>query len=258
MAFYDYIRLIRFRHHFPFIPVILLALFFSEKITTGLIISLFVLYISFNVFLYGGLYTINDIVDIRPDSKHPVKKNRPLPTKRISIKSAAIFALLLIILGLVTGYFFNKKIFFMYFAFIGLNLIYTFLTKKIPYLDIFTNSLTHMLRAVMAILLVNVTIPYLVFLSYFLFSFGLLTAYRMTEKDIKGWQSRETLRHYTKGRFFIMELIPLIGLMGIAIIEYPHLFPVYSSMTGAYAFCILGVYFFKPARSAFRKFSVRT
>src|SRR3989344_9534289 len=49
--------------------------------------------------LWGGLYTINDITDIEKDKLHSVKKNRPLPSGKISKNFAKVFAAVLIIVS---------------------------------------------------------------------------------------------------------------------------------------------------------------
>lgn len=43
--------------------------------------------------LWGGLYALNDVTDIKDDSLHPIKRGRPLPSKRIAPKVVAIVSL---------------------------------------------------------------------------------------------------------------------------------------------------------------------
>ena len=110
MNFKSYLELIKFRYHVSFIAVILGALVFTDEITLSLIQSLLVLYFSFNILMYSGLYTMNDIADIKSDKKHPLKSKRPLPTKKISIKEASIFSFSFVLLGLVISYFYFVKL----------------------------------------------------------------------------------------------------------------------------------------------------
>ena len=104
MAVKDYVSLIKFWSHMKFLPVILTALLFADHFSFSLLKLLLTLYISFNVFLYGGIYAINDIADIKSDRRHPLKRKRPIAAGKVTVKSALIFALALIALGLITGF----------------------------------------------------------------------------------------------------------------------------------------------------------
>ena len=61
------LRLIRFQYHITFIGVILGAALVARGLPQSLAQSLALLYVSFNVLLYGGIYTMNDILDAESD-----------------------------------------------------------------------------------------------------------------------------------------------------------------------------------------------
>ncbi len=144
------LELIRFHFHASFITVILSALLFSPNITMQLIYNILLCYITFNILIYGGLYTFNDIIDAKEDSRHNIKKYRPIPSGKISIRFAAIFCTLLITSGLTAGYFLvSEEVYRLYFGFIFLNFIYTLIFKKIIYLNLSIVASTHTLRFVM-------------------------------------------------------------------------------------------------------------
>ena len=73
------------------------SLFNMQKFVTTII--------SFAVFciLASVIYIINDIIDVEKDRVHPVKKNRPLASGKISIKKA-IFLLILLLLQFYSIY----------------------------------------------------------------------------------------------------------------------------------------------------------
>ncbi len=223
MGFKDYISLIRFKYHTNFIYVIIGALLFANVSFYQLLKPLLVLYLSFNVLLYGGLYTINGIADVEYDSKHSLKKNRPLPSKRISIKSAWIFSLILILSGLTVIYaYFDKPIFYMNVVFLAINLSYTFIAKKIPYIEIIFNALTHPLRIVLGILLVNNPyIPYLLMFAVFLLAFGYNVGRRIVEKEKESEKVRSTLIYYTDRKLIYLIFISFILILLSFIIDYP-------------------------------------
>ncbi|MBI4114745.1 MAG: UbiA family prenyltransferase, partial [Candidatus Niyogibacteria bacterium] len=96
----SYIEFTRRYSYIFFATVVLFALFFASSLTPILFLRLLLLYIAFNVFLYTGIYTINDIADIENDKKHPVKKRRPLPSGRIAKRHAVLFAAVMISFGM--------------------------------------------------------------------------------------------------------------------------------------------------------------
>lgn len=50
--------------------------------------------------LSGAVYAVNDVVDREKDRKHPVKRNRPVASGRVSVREAAALAVSSAVLGL--------------------------------------------------------------------------------------------------------------------------------------------------------------
>lgn len=98
--------------------------------------KVFISFVSFS-FLASACYIINDIKDIETDKLHPKKCLRPVASGNISKKSAftAFVFLLLLSSYLATTVSYNLLIVNMlYFSNV---MLYTFVFKKIPYLDVF-------------------------------------------------------------------------------------------------------------------------
>ena len=72
------------RYHLSYAAVIAAALLFGPPIDRGLVARLAVLYVSFNVLFYSGIYIFNDVADARADAAHPCKRERPVASGRIS------------------------------------------------------------------------------------------------------------------------------------------------------------------------------
>lgn len=51
--------------------------------------------------LSGAVYAVNDVVDREKDRKHPVKRNRPVASGRVSVREAAALAVSSAVLGLI-------------------------------------------------------------------------------------------------------------------------------------------------------------
>ncbi|MDJ0619413.1 MAG: UbiA family prenyltransferase [Calothrix sp. MO_192.B10] len=258
-SFQDFLEIIRLKFHLNFAFVILGAASFAPQIDVGLIFSLLVMYVSFNVCLYGGIYTINAITDFEKDSKHPLKKNRPLPSGRISKQSASLLAVCLITIGLLFGFFyFGTNIGLIYIAFIGINLFYSLIARNIPYLELFVNAITMPTRLLMGTFLVaDGFVPILLMFGAFCMGIGFLSVRRIVEKDIENWtESRPALKAYQGNIMLWTQLVFFIGLL-FAFKFDPFIertFIGYLSMTIYYVIFCLGVHISQPIRRYWRHF----
>jgi decaprenyl-phosphate phosphoribosyltransferase len=96
----------------------------------------------------SAVYVLNDIKDIEEDQKHPVKSiQRPLANGKLSIKTAYyILGFLYCILLLQVWYF--PDVFKVIMVYILLNVLYTFVLKHQPVIDIFIIAIGFVLRII--------------------------------------------------------------------------------------------------------------
>ena len=93
------------------------------------------------------VYILNDIVDIEKDRCHPDKRNRPLPSGRVSKKTAFILAGLLFVLVLCFSYILlDIRILFIVLLYIIVNICYTFKLKNVVIIDVMTIAFGFVLR----------------------------------------------------------------------------------------------------------------
>jgi len=154
--------------------------------------------------LSGTVYLLNDIKDIEADRRHPVKRNRPLASGRLSVGVArgafvpllALVALLSLWLGgpfaLVAG---------LYLAF---NLAYTFGLKQIVLVDVFFVAIGFVLRAIAGVQLMRPVVPtelspWLLVCTFFGALFLALAKRRreITNAGEAASRQRAVLEHYT-------------------------------------------------------------
>ena len=248
----DYIALIKFKYHASFLAIVVIAFFFAG-ISVELVQRLILLYLSFNILLYTGLYIINDIADFESDRKHPLKRNRPIPSGRISIRIAVLLSTLLITSGLLTGWlFFGMQTVGFYAAFIALSIIYSFFAKHIPYVEIFMNTATHPLRAVMAFALISYPVPTILVTSYAFFILGLMTIRRVVEKDVPGWGARRVLHHYNKQVLLAIKIVSFLAIVAFAVLDTRSNWALYAAMLVIYAALVFGIYHTQFIRSPLR------
>jgi len=171
-----WIRLMRFHFHVSFATVAAGCFLFAPSPSWSLLVPLATCWLCFNVLVYGALYTFNDVVDAQEDARHPVKRARPIPSGAVSRTGALLFALVLVGGGLALGHaLLPNPSFWTLPGFIGLNLLYTLVTKRIPHLGLGCVAATHTLRLVLgASLSGNIPEP-AVIASFWLGLFALAT-----------------------------------------------------------------------------------
>jgi 4-hydroxybenzoate polyprenyltransferase len=105
----------------------------------------------------SAVYIYNDIIDHPLDRLHPLKKNRPLPNGRISIKAAAILAVMLFVLALGFGELASNKVIIILLSYVVINLLYTHWLKHMVILDVFAIASGFMLRILAGTIGVGIT-----------------------------------------------------------------------------------------------------
>ncbi len=96
--------------------------------------------------LASSVYILNDIKDINEDREHPTKKNRPLPSGKISMPVAWTLFASLSSLAFVAAWFFSVEVFLVLVVYFILNLAYSFGLKHVSILDIFIIATGFVLR----------------------------------------------------------------------------------------------------------------
>lgn len=92
------------------------------------------------------VYVINDIVDIEQDKNHPTKRKRPLPSGKLKISTAAIFAVLLGAIGFTLASYASTTVVIILMIYGIMNLAYSLKLKHIVILDVFIIAAGFMLR----------------------------------------------------------------------------------------------------------------
>lgn len=223
----NYIKLVKFRYHLSFVSVILGALVFAPELNFSILQSLFLVYLSFNLFMYTGIYILNDLFDYKSDLLHPQKRKRVIPAGKIGRFHASLIAFITIIAGLLISFLFFKNLFYIYLLFLLLNLFYSSIAKKVPYLELLVNSLTHPLRLIMGIILVEGTIPLYLSIAYLFVALGFATQRRIFEMGVKGFEARKVLLNYTKSKLISLQVLSFIAINLIAFIDrinYPYFY----------------------------------
>ena len=104
-------------------------------------------------------YILNEIADLSTDKFHPLKKKRPLVSRKISILNAKFAYFFLLICGLWIGSLINNKFFFGLLSLILMGIIYNLKpirAKDIAYIDVITESFNNVIRFFLGWSILNV------------------------------------------------------------------------------------------------------
>ncbi len=154
--------------------------------------------------LSSASYILNDILDYSLDKKHPLKKQRPLASGKVQINEASFLVFLLSIIGLVLSLLFSLGLFIISFVFLLLHFIYSLYLKKLPLYDIFSISLSFVLRALAGEVITGYHIPIWLLLTIFFVSLFMATVKRHAELVKHGTKARPTLLFYPEHLLYFL------------------------------------------------------
>jgi len=151
--------------------------------------------------LSGSGYIINDILDMKKDRKHPVKRKRPIASGKLKISYAIIASFILIIISLYWAFTINLNFFNISVIFFFSNLIYSLWLKRIILVDILVISVNYIIRAVAGELAVNVPLSPWITLCALLLALFLASGKRRHELLLLGKKAkshRKILSEYSE------------------------------------------------------------
>lgn len=168
--FKDIFTLFRINHYIKNL-VIFIPLLFSKNIYDFKLFSLTL--ISFLAFSLAAsaVYIFNDIIDRNKDRKHPLKKYRPIASGEISLRTAIIFCILLLVLSLRICSF-SETVFLIISSYFVLNIFYSLYLKNIPLIDALCIAIFFIQRILAGCAAINVEpSPLVIIMTFFISMF---------------------------------------------------------------------------------------
>jgi 4-hydroxybenzoate polyprenyltransferase len=154
MSFTDLIKVIRVKQWTKNVFVFAAFIFVKGWTHHGSSLSVLLAFLAM-CFASSATYLVNDIYDIEKDRGHPVKKNRPIASGRISIGFASTMAGILFVLSLVLGYFSNVNVIFGLLAYLGLQVVYNLVLRNISVADVACIALGFVIRVVIGAIAIS-------------------------------------------------------------------------------------------------------
>jgi 4-hydroxybenzoate polyprenyltransferase len=195
----EYAKLLRIKHWLKN-GLIFLALIFSGKLFDyQLILKCFLGFLSFS-FIASAVYIFNDIKDVDNDKKHPIKKNRPIASGKISIGKAYIVLVFLVVIGVFINALWINSVsgLITLEIYLMINILYSAALKKLPLVDVCILVFGFVIRAYYGAFIVDVAISKWLYLTVMMGSFFMAFGKRRNELELSKSSTREVLSFYNK------------------------------------------------------------
>ena len=98
--------------------------------------------------LCGGVYIMNDILDIERDRLHPEKSLRPIPSGKLDLPTARAVSALILLLALAASIHINRGFLGVVVVYLALQVLYSTILKHIVILDVFSIAGSFFLRII--------------------------------------------------------------------------------------------------------------
>lgn len=132
------------------------ALLFDRKLTDPFYLTATIAGFVLLSITSSTIYIINDLADIDKDRAHPTKRNRPLPSGRLSPGLAIAAAVALPLLTLPLAYLLEPTFAAILLVYLVLHIAYSFGLKNLVIIDVMTIAAGFVLRVVAGVVLVDV------------------------------------------------------------------------------------------------------
>lgn len=185
-------------------------------------------------------YVVNDIVDLKKDQCHPIKKFRPIASEDISRTNASVYATFLLFFGIIFGYYVSQNFLLYLIAYLTVSLLYSFYLKRIPLVDMFCISFGFLIRLQAGGVVFDIEVSSWLFLSVFLLSLFLSTGKRISEIKALGVTAgghRESLAGYPQG--FLDNVMYMTG--AVVLVTYSMYSIVHSYLIYTVPLCTFGL-----------------
>ncbi len=175
------------------------------------------LYLLFNVLLYGGIYTMNQITDLVGDREHSRKRGRPIAAGLISVRLAWVFVLGAWAAALAgAAALHGARLVSVFAAFIAINVLYSTWARGVPFVDVACNSATYALRLYMGGIICGRPPTAAQIAAVYCLGAMMVTSKRVIERRVAGWNARKALHGMPTAALLGIFYGALAAIVGLA------------------------------------------
>ena len=163
-------------------------------------------------FCASSVYVLNDIIDLKADREHPIKRNRPFASGELAISHGLILVLLLLLPGLGIAAFLSPKFLVVLALYYLLTLGYSLYLKRVALVDVSALAVLYTIRLFAGSALAEVVISqWLLAFSMFLF-FSL----SMVKRSSELYNARQRNLSQAAGRGYVVADREQLAMLGTA------------------------------------------
>lgn len=202
---------------FVFLPI-----FFDGKLFRGEM--LWVSTVGFVAFCLAasGIYCFNDVMDIRADRLHPVKRLRPVASGAVPVPVACAISVMLLLASLVVVSGCVARVtlpLIILSAYIVANIVYCLGAKRIAIVDVFVVAVGYVLRVLLGGVVAGVTLSHWIVIMTFLLA--LFLAFAKRRDDVVMLEETDTLVRKNVRGYTLAFMNQVIGVLsGVLVVCY--------------------------------------
>ena len=196
----EIVRIARPLHWIKNLALFAALIFTGELYSKVLFSKVFLAFLAFNL-ITSATYIINDILDAKVDRLHPIKKNRPIASGKLSVPVALIVAVFFVLGSLALAAELSSLFFFMVLAYLSLQILYSLGLKKIAIVDILVIASGFVIRVYSGAFVIDAHLSVWFLLCVISVALFLASGKRRAELNILKQTTlvtRESLTHYKR------------------------------------------------------------
>lgn len=177
------------------------ALVFTGDLYNDLLFNKVLLAFIAFCFTTSATYLFNDILDAKKDIMHPIKKNRPIPSGRLSVPLAFAFSLGFALVSLSISIGLNELFFYTIIAYLIIQIFYSLFLKNMAIIDILVIALGFIIRVYAGAFLIDAHLSVWFLLCVISAALFLAAGKRRAELGVivgASGETRKSLSHYSK------------------------------------------------------------
>lgn len=228
-----YLKLMRVKHYIKNLMIFIPLLFSGRLFETKLLLETIIGFIAFSL-MASVIYIINDIKDVEKDKKHPIKKNRPIASGKISVKQAYMLVVILLIMIILIYCLspINKISSLIILVYLFVNISYSYGLKNIPILDVVLLVIGFIIRIIYGAFLGGIEVSNWLYLTILVFSFFMGFGKRRNELKKNDTKGREVLKNYNYeflDKIIYMFLTLFIAFYSLWAMSIPSNYMIYTT-----------------------------
>lgn len=214
-----YLPLLRVSHYLKNLYIFLPLFFSGEILNQDKFIKSIPVFISFCL-VASAIYIFNDLMDISYDQQHPIKKNRPIPSGKISKVEAYTLAIILFVIAAAIAFTVSVGVLYVILCYFFLNVLYSLKLKNYALIDVTIVSIGFNLRVIAGGMASGIVISKWLMIMVFLLSMFQALSKRMDDLYLMAKDANSQLRRSIHGYSIEFLQIVLSMLTGVLLVCY--------------------------------------